>query len=402
MKILLLNQTFWPVAGGAESVMRQQAEWLSAIDGIQVRVVTGIGGERNNHYELRNLDELNPDFPLNLKAKNAIDHGQTDNHYQEFHRLLDQKLAPHYDWADVVVTHGPLTTHFNLSLTRCLWDRAATKPTIAWAHDFTPGNKSYALPNPDHMPWAMMKTHHPEVTYVAVSENRREEMASTYGIDASEILLSPPTPDWMDHLGLNPELLENLTEWNIFQRQLILYYPTRLLQRKMLDFAVMVTEALRKADIDALLIYTGSEDPYHSTGKQYRDYLDYLPSQLKISDHVINLSKTAGNPHHAWRAFFRLADVILNPSQYEGFGLLPIEAAFHRLPCWGSATPSTREQQFHHHTILKSPQDAIQAAEKLLDDPFFISRKNHLLRYHPGRVVRESWLPILRTALDRK
>jgi len=399
VKVVLLNPTFWPVAGGAESVMRQQAEWLSAIDGMNVRVLTGIGGERSPHYELKVLDELNPDFPLNLKAKKAIDHGQTDNHYQELSGLLDKKLDPHYRWADVLVTHGPLTTHFNLSLTRCLWDKATQTPTIAWAHDFTPANRSYALPNPDHHPWAMMKTHNPHITYVAVSESRRKEMAESFGVAPDTILLSPPTPDWMDHLGLSPDLLETLTEWNVFQRQLILYYPTRLLQRKMVDFAISVVQALREAEIDALLVYTGPEDPYQSTGKGYRDYLHQLPEQLGIQDHVLHLSRVEGNPHHAWRAFFRLADVILNPTQYEGFGLLPIEAAFHRIPSWGSAVPSTQEQPFPHHTVIQSPQDAVRAAESLLDDPAFISRKNHLLRYHPWRVVQESWLPILRSAI---
>jgi len=381
--------------------MRQQAEWLSAIEGISVRVLTGVGGIRNKHYELRVIDELNPDYPLNLKVKNAIDHGQTDNHYQEFTALIDTLLEPHYQWANVVITHGPVTTHFNLSLTKSIWDRAAHTPTIVWAHDFTPSNKSYSLPNPDHIPWSMMKTCHPKITYVAVSEQRQKEMASTFGIETSQIHISSPTPDWMDHLGLSPELLETLTDWNIFQRQLILYYPTRMLQRKSIDFALMATAEVRKADIDALLVYTGPEDPYHSTGTQYREYLDFLPKQLGIEQHVVRLSNVAVDPHHAWRAFFRLADVLLNPTQYEGFGLLPIEAAFHRIPCWGSETPSTHEQQFFHQTTLKSPQDAVGLAEKLLDDPLYISRKNHLLRYHPWRVVRESWLPILKSAQDK-
>jgi hypothetical protein len=66
--------------------------------------------------------------------------------------------------------------HFNLPLTRALHDLAPRYKMIAWTHDLTVTNPDYSLPNPNQMPWNLMRTPSKEVIYVATSDLRAAEM----------------------------------------------------------------------------------------------------------------------------------------------------------------------------------------------------------------------------------
>ena len=107
--------------------MRYHAE-LFATSGHQVCVTTGHGQASHDIYQVQILKELSPGFPLNLATKLAVDHGQTDKNLQEYTKLLTEALLPYYEVADLVFTHGILTTHFNLALTQAIWKLAELKP----------------------------------------------------------------------------------------------------------------------------------------------------------------------------------------------------------------------------------------------------------------------------------
>jgi hypothetical protein len=62
MKIALLHYTFWPEVGGVEHLMRDQANMLCRA-GHEVTVVTGVGRETGEDYEVVVLPEMAQQVP---------------------------------------------------------------------------------------------------------------------------------------------------------------------------------------------------------------------------------------------------------------------------------------------------------------------------------------------------
>jgi len=374
--------------------MKQQAELL-ATNGHQVRVITGQGDPSSETYDVTLLEELHPATPINLKVKRAVDHGQTDAHFQEFTGLLKHLLEPHFNWADLIIDHGALTTHFNLALTRALHELADKHPIVAWAHDFTPTNKTYALPNPDHHPWSLMRTPHPNVTYVAVSTLRKKELQEVLNIPAEQVRLIPPTVDPADCLGLDPLFLKRLDPWRPLQRELVLFYPTKLLHRKNIELAFQMTGEIRAAGINAFLAVSGAPDPQETGSHPYRQFLEALPEQLNLADHACFLTKVFQDPMLAWQQMFRLADVILFPSTYEGFGLPVVEALLHRLPCWVALDGSELGWPTAHTLNVRSVEDALREARNLLNDPVHQCRREWFRHQDPQTCYQTHVSPLL-------
>ncbi len=398
MKILLLHSTFWPLIGGTESIMRQHAEML-AEHGHDVRVVTGHGQPSNDQYHVEVLKELSPGFPLNLQAKRALDHGQTDQHLNTFTHLLTETLKPYYDEADLVITHGAVTTHFNLALTQAVWKLAGSKPTIAWVHDFTPANKNYALPNPGHMPWALMSQAHPQIKYVAVSGQRQQEITQTLGIEESQVPVIENGIDFNELLGIEPAFKGWLERIDFLSRDIIFFYPTKLLQRKNIDQAILWIDAIKKAGLNPLLLISGSQDVYGTAGASYEDYLKYFPKQLGLENEVFYLNDYNDEIGPVWQQAFRISDVLLFSSGYEGFGIPPLEAVATRIPCWCQPLGTIPDWLAPAMTFVKTPEEAAAAAQELASNPVFQARKRIWREHNWNYLYDKKIWPLLQSLL---
>jgi glycosyltransferase involved in cell wall biosynthesis len=394
VKILLINSTFWPVAGGIENAMRLQAEEL-ARHGHSVTVLAGQGEASSASYQLAILPELSPSFPLNLQVKRAVDHGQTDKNLAAYAHLLTEKLTPYMAACDLVIAHNAFTTHFNFCLTHALGQFAAAKKTIAWAHDFTPANPDYSMPFTDRMPWSLMYKRSPHVTYVAVSEQRRQELVSTLGLDPQEVPVIPPAVDLAATFGLLPEVDAWRRKHELDQHDLIFYYPSKLLQRKNAELAFEFLKTLKENGLRPLLLLTSPPEPQLTAHAQYESYLKFMPTQLGIEECVLFIGNELPVTKEVWRQMFLLSDVILFPSRYESFGIPRLEAALYRLPCWTMDLPVYLETLTPGHHIVTSPASALREAAALTQDPNFVLRKNLLASLSSDRIYTEKVLPLL-------
>ena len=374
MKIGLLHSTFWPLVGGTESIMRQHADVLSS-RGHEVRVITGHGQAGSDLYHVDVLKELSPGFPLNLQVKRAVDHGQTDQNLNSYTNLLFELLKPYYHSVDLMITHGAFSTHFNLALTQAVWKLAESKPSIEWVHDLTAANKNYSLPNPGHMPWALMQTPHPKVKYVAVSPNRQQEIIKTYKLPAEAVPVIENGIDFGDLLNLDPAFASWLDRIDYTARDIVFYYPTKLLQRKNIDLAILFVDAIKKAGFNPLLFVSGSQDVYGTAGPTYEEYLKYFPKQLGLENEVFYLNDYNDEIGPVWQQAFRISDVLLFPSGYEGFGIPPLEAVATRMPCWCQPLATLPDWLTPAMTLVKTPRDAVAAAQKFIADPVTQTRK---------------------------
>lgn len=362
-KILLLNSTSWPVVGGIETIMHHQAIALAAY-GHDVTLLSGQGSPHDPKVHFHLIHELNPGFPLSLQAKRAVDHGQIDIHFHDLNKLLMEKLSPYFQKADLAIVHGGFTTHFNLALTQTLHQLADTTRTLAWAHDFTPCNKDYALPNPTKPPWNLMTRRHPRVTYVAVSEMRKNELCAHLKILSEEVPVIPNSIDFADLLEIDIEFWDWLSRKNWVDRDLVLYCPAKILQRKNLDLAIEMVQAIRsRLNLNALLFITGSADPNGAADSHYAEFLKSCITRHRLQDHVFFLQDHFPGKDFIWREAFRISDALLFPSRYEAFGLPLAEALTSGLECWCAELPAYDRWPSPLRRKVTTPDEAVAAAQ---------------------------------------
>jgi len=395
MKILLLHPSFPPVIGGSESIMRQHAEVLAS-HGHEVLVLTGSGKAGTDNYRVTELEELSPSFDLNLKTKRAVDHGQTDGNLSDYTNLLISKLEPHYHNADVVITHGAVTTHFNLALTQAVWKLADNKPTIAWVHDLTAANKSYSLPNPHLPPWSLMHAAHPKIKYVAISASRQQELIERLKLEAKDVPVIENGIDFSHLLEISPNFYRWLNKVDWFSRDFVAYYPTKILQRKNIDQAIITTEIIKKSGKNPLLLISGAPDMYSPSAQNYERYIKALLTNPNLADNVYLLNDLTGEIGDVWPQAFRVSDVLIFTSAYEGFGIPPYEAAMTKLPCWSHPLNTVPDWLKANNTFISTPGEALAAAEKLCTDPVHLARKRIRQEYNWSHIYRSRIEPLLR------
>jgi glycosyltransferase involved in cell wall biosynthesis len=95
----------------------------------------------------------------------------------------------------------------------------------------------------------------------------------------------------------------------------------------------LLRELQRKHDWGGRLVFAGSAVPFGSSSPDEQRLLDEQPA---LRDAVMNLGEVS-EAEKEW--LLRRASLVLYPTVYEGFGLVPFEAADHGVPClWAKGT----------------------------------------------------------------
>ncbi|HEY3959511.1 MAG TPA: glycosyltransferase [Solirubrobacteraceae bacterium] len=131
-------------------------------------------------------------------------------------------------------------------------------------------------------------------------------------------------------------------------------------------FALRLLAALRERHgWSGRLILAGTHVRYGSSREAEREELDAHP-ELRAA--VVDLG-AVGEGGKEW--LMRHADAVLYPSTYEGFGLVPCEAALHGVPCLFAATTSLAEGAIGEAATIVpgDPTRSADVAAKLLHDP---------------------------------
>src|ERR1700694_2856029 len=101
--------------------------------------------------------------------------------------------------------------------------------------------------------------------------------------------------------------------------------PARLTRRKRIEAAIAATAALRGRGRDAALVVTGPPGPHNPENIRYLDELTALAKGVDGVHLLYPLGLKA--PYRVIADLYALADVLVLPSQSEGFGLPLVEAA---------------------------------------------------------------------------
>jgi glycosyltransferase involved in cell wall biosynthesis len=233
--------------------------------------------------------------------------------------------------SDVVLMHNVGTMPFALELTAALRQLAAQishAKWICWVHDL-------ACTNPAYLPFATSEAHELMTSrcehweYVAVSEIRSNEVRSRLGADCIHI---PNGIFPADILQLQPKIESFAQAHGIWDADLVLLHPARMVARKGIQTGVKVTKELRGLGIAVKYLLTAAKDPHHKPSLEYECEIRALSDSLDLTGQFIFVSDFLHVGPSELQNLYLLADAMFFPSLQEGFGLPILEAAMFGTP----------------------------------------------------------------------
>ncbi len=393
MKIGLLHYTSWPVVGGVEAVLRQQAT-LMARAGHSVSIVCGDGKRFSDAIPTLVLPELNLTQGLVTQAQQEITSGYPGTAYFQAVNAVKKRLRPLFIEWDCTIVHNVMTMPFHLAATQVVSELAEEgNRVLAWTHDLAANNQDYSLTR--NRVFAMIRERQHGIEYVAVSETRAREFRDLTGTSADAVV--PNGLDLSAALGLTTEVSGLLAEIN--SEEAILLYPTRILQRKNLGLALQILAALLEIDFRAWLFITGAANGYNPGAKAHFAGLKRQASELGVTDRVRWVNEHFFVDDAQLRSLYLVSDALLFTTKQEGFGLPILEAAAFRLPIFCSDIEPLRSNLppgSIPFDLRSSPRNiSLTIAESLKQDRGFLGRKLILQRHAALDLYRAKIEPLL-------
>lgn len=395
-RILFVHYTTPQILGGVEQVMAAHAAALQAA-GKEVAVLAGRGGAKPRGVRVIRVAEADSRHPAVERDLAALSTGVRAPAHDALVARLLAKIRPHVKRADRVLVHNVMTMPLNLALTEVLATLAQEHQDrfIAWTHDISYFDERYAAMRREGAPWDLVTRPVPGVRYVTVSEQRAEQLSRLTGLARREIEVVTNGIDVGDVLGLTPAGLRLAQRLHLFDADPLLLLPVRLTRRKRVEAAIDATAVLRRRGRAPMLVVTGATGPHNAANKAY---LAELTARAKKVEGVHLLAALDVKPTYATVVdLYSLADVLVFPSESEGFGIPMLEAGLHRLPIVCSDIPALRETGGDDPIYV--PPDAsgeaiADAIERALDTP--VMRMRARAREHAWpRVLRERVLPVI-------
>jgi mannosylglucosylglycerate synthase len=395
-RVLFVHYTTPQILGGVEQVMAAHAAALQAA-GKEVAVLAGRGGAKPRGLRVIRIAEADSRHPAVERDLAALRTGVRPPGHDALVARLLRKVRPHVERADRVVVHNVMTMPMNLALTEVLTTLARERPGrfIAWTHDISSFDERYADLRHEGVPWDLVTRAIPGVRYVTVSEQRAAQWSRLTGLAHDDIKVVTNGIDVGEVLGLAPTGLRLAERLRLFDADPLLLLPVRLTRRKRVEAAIDATAVLRRRGRAAMLVVTGATGPHNAANKAY---LAELSAHAKKVDGVHLLAALGVRPAYKTVVdLFALADVLVFPSESEGFGIPMLEAGLHRLPIVCSDIPALRETGGDDPIYV--PPDAsgeviADAIERALDTP--LTRMRARAREHSWeRVLRERVLPVI-------
>jgi glycosyltransferase involved in cell wall biosynthesis len=393
MKIAIVHYTSWPVIGGVESVIRQHAQLISR-HGHEIAILCGEGTAFAKEISTVVIPELGSRDPCVRAAQREAYDGLPGQAYFRLLEKLQIQFSQFFRNFDRVIVHNIFTMPFNLAATQALSGFAEQGvKTIAWTHDLAAVNQDYKIPA--DRAFDLIRERHTRVKYVTISEARAAEFKKLTGSEVDAII--PNGLDFTGTCGITPEVTELVHD--DLATSIILFYPTRILERKNIAFALQIIRALRDLGVKVRLLISAAQDLHNRSSAECFIGLKQLAADLQIQDSVSWVNNLFFVDQAQLHSLYSVADGILFPSRQEGFGLPLLEAAAYRLPVFCSNIEPLKSIA-PSGTLLFDLQDAPKNIAKKIrntlgNDDIFKSRKRLLSNYSAERLFRDKTEPFL-------
>ena len=329
-RVAILHYSGTPVIGGVEFIITAHArEFANA--GFDTCVVVGKGGEIDPGIKTIVIPEMTSMGGPLSRALKALTQGTVPRNFDVMVKSLEKKLASALRDVDVCMIHNVMTMHFNLILTAAL-DRLIRRRKrthfIAWTHDLTFGDPVYDVHQHRRYPWSLLSQPISGLDYCAISGARRHEMHRLFRVPAADIPVIPDGIDVPKQLGLTKPVARLFHDERLAGVDIVAITPARIMRRKNLGVGMEIMAALKDQGKSVRWIITGAPDPHNAASMKYYRMLRSLRRQLHVTKEVVFLSDAFGKPvaDSDIRCLFRISDMLLFPSEREGFGLPVLEA----------------------------------------------------------------------------
>jgi glycosyltransferase involved in cell wall biosynthesis len=154
---------------------------------------------------------------------------------------------------------------------------------------------------------------------VALSEMRAKEIRDLYNLDEDRIIIIPPGID-LKKFSPSEKDMNLLKELNLPENCKIILTVCRLSFEKNLKMLINSFNKISNENVFLIIVGDGAQ----------REYLKELVKRLNLTKKII----FAGERNDIER-FYRIADLFVLTSIYEGFGLVYLEAMATGIPCIG-------------------------------------------------------------------
>ncbi|HEX9986971.1 MAG TPA: glycosyltransferase family 4 protein [Chloroflexia bacterium] len=408
-KVAILHYASYPVIGGVESIMSTHARLLDK-EGDMPYILTGRGNPHDLGHQGQVIPEIDSRHPEILEVQAALLAGESwaEEAFERWVERIYNLLRNALDGADACIVHNAFTLHKNLALTVALArlaERQGAARWLAWCHDLAWTNPLYSGELLPRWPWTVLKTRLPNVTYVAISEQRQAEMAGLFNMPLSSIHL---VPNGIDPTAFIPTSVKmaDLRQWLRWdERDCVLLAPVRITRRKNLELAIAVTAALRDRGCSPLLLVTGPPGPHNIRSNEYLQELMQQRLEARLEDEVVFLALEGERgaklevSDALMTELYWWSDVLLVTSIQEGFGLPTLEAGLVRMPIFCTDIPVLREVGGENAFYFQTTDDPAMIADMILNQlqgpGVAAMRRKVLSTYTWGMLFHSRLLPLL-------
>ena len=403
--VAILHYSAPPVIGGVEFIIRAHAMEFAAA-GYGVKLIVGEGGEvhpKVNTVVIPEIGSMNG--PL-ADVLEALDRGDVPSTFPQAVKTVERKLSNALRGVSVCMVHNVMTMHFNLVLTAALANimkRPRKTRFIAWTHDLTFSEPAHEPHQHRRYPWSLLLQPQAGCNYLAISGQRQTEMRRLFRVKAPEIPVVPDGISVPEHLRLTDTVRELFYEEQLSAVDIVAITPARILRRKNLGVGMEVVTALKKRGKSVRWLITGAPDPHNMESMKYFKMLSTLRKRLKIQEEVIFLCERFNEAisHEDLCALYRVSDLLLFPSDREGFGLPVLEAGLAGLLVVISNIPPLRElaqrEAVYIHLGDTSDTVAKNIIQAMRKRPELRFRKKVISTYAWEAVFRDRIVPLVET-----
>jgi len=336
------------VIGGVEFIIEAHAREFAEA-GYNVRLVAGKGGEVHEGVSTVAVPEIAVGGGQKMATVlKALDRGEVPFSFEKAVKSTEKSLTRALRGVDVCMIHNVMTMHFNLVATAALANimkRSRSTRFIAWTHDLTFTDPVYEPHQHRRYPWSLLLQPQPGCNYCAISKQRQTEMRKLFRVKASRIPVIPDGISVPQHLRLTPPVKKLFYEERLSAVDIVAITPARILRRKNLGVGMEIVAALKRRGKTVRWLITGAPDPYNPESMKYYRMLQSLRRRLKVQEEVVFLAERLEErvSHEDLCALYRVSDMLLFPSDREGFGLPVLEAGLAGLLVVISDIPPLRE-----------------------------------------------------------
>ena len=399
--VALLHYACPPLIGGVEAIIDAHARLLVEL-GYDTRLIVGEGGTVHPKVNTVVVPEISAHGGPESVVIEMLKEGEVHSDFNGAVRRADKSLSNALQGVDVCIIHNVLTMHFNLVATAALakiMKRRKNIHFIGWIHDSTFGDPNYKEHQRNDFPWSLLSQELPGCDYCVISAQRRLEMKKLFGVPASHLPVIRDGIDMQQLLGLTSNVTDIFHSEELHAKDFVALTPTRIVRRKNLEAGMGIVAALKKLGKSVRWMITGAPDGYNADSMKYYNELLAMRRKLRIEKEVIFLCErfdgTVSNDD--MRGLYGVSDILLFPSEREGFGIPVLEAGISGLLVVISDIPALRELGGRDTVYIYPGEDPGAVACRILRgfnrSPRLLFRKKIITNYSWDAIFADTILP---------